>query len=509
MRSSLMAPLRGYAAAVLAVAVVTVLARSLPPAVEPANLVMLYLLSVVGVALRYGRGAAAFCALLGVLAFDFFCVPPHLSFAVSDIQYLLTFAVMLLVGMLLAHLTAGLLRQADQTARREQAARRLYELGQDLAGCVSPAQACRLLAEFVVHDFGGEAEIWWEDSTHALGRLEASGEPVVVADSREHVPVLITAVMHGGGSRELDDLSRDGSRLLLCALDAPTRRRGVLAVSMPNEAFDEQASRQLASVALLLATTLERLHYVQVAQGAMLDMERERLRSTILSALSHDIRTPLTVMAGRCDALCEVVSPVGGPALELAGAIRAQAVAMSELTDKLLDLARLQSGQVRLRLEWQSVEEIVGAALAHLGDRLARHRVELDLPGDLPLVEFDAVLIERVLCNLLDNAARYCQPDSQIRVQARVSEASLVVRVEDEGPGLPTELSGRLFEPFVRGPGAQAEGLGLGLSICRLIIEAHGGSLHAENRIGAGACFIIDLPRRSPPHIELEEGALP
>ncbi len=496
--------LLGYVVATLSVAVVTVVARSLPSSVvEPANLVMLYLLAVVGVALRHGRGPAVFCALLGVLAFDFFCVPPHLSFAVSDVQYLFTFAVMLLVGMLLTHLTAGVRHQADLTSLREQAARRLYVLAQELAGCADPAKVCHLLMDFVTKDFGGYTEIWWEDSTHALGLLAPSDTPVLMADERGHVPLFVASVMESGQISEYEDLARDGFRLLLCPLDAPMRRRGVLAVTMPQDHLEPLVAQQLASVALLAATTLERLHYVDVAQGAMLDMERERLRSTILSALSHDLRTPLTVMVGRIDALCDEVRATGGRSLELAQAIRSQVVGVSELTDNLLDLARLQSGKVRLRQEWQSVEEIVGAALAHLGERLDGHVVEVDVPCDLPLVEFDAVLMERVLCNLIDNAVRYGA--KWVRVVARVTDSRLGLTVEDDGPGLPAELLGQIFEPFVRGPAAKPDGLGLGLSICRLIVEAHGGQVQAQSRSEGGARFTLELPRRNPPLVELEE----
>lgn len=496
----------GYAAGVLLVVCVTVLARALPPSIEPTNLAMLYLLSVVGIAIRFGRGPAACCALLGVLAFDYFCVPPHLSFAVSDIQYLFTFAVMLLVGILLAHLTAGLRQQADMRAQREHASHRLYELAQSLAGCVAPEKVCALLGAFVKSDFSGQAELWWEDSTHALGRMSRNDPPVLLGDAQGHPPLLISAVMERGEIRVQQDLARESHRLLLCPLDAPMRRRGVLAVTIPEARFEPLAVQQIGSLALLAATTLERLHYVKVAQGAMLDMERERLRSTILSALSHDLRTPLTIMVGRADSLIDAAGEGNGRVSGLAEDIRRQAIAMSRLTDNLLDLARLQSGQVRLRLEWQSVEEIVGAAVAQLQDRLQGRALRIDLPPDLPLVEFDAVLIERVLYNLLDNAVRHTPASAAICIAARAEPTSLWIRVEDEGPGLPEAQWAQVFEPFVRGPAAGADGLGLGLSICRLIVDAHGGTLTAapSSHPATGTAIHLRLPRRSPPVIEPE-----
>jgi len=241
-----------------------------------------------------------------------------------------------------------------------------------------------------------------------------------------------------------------------------------------------------------------------VAQQATLDMERERLRSTILSALSHDIRTPLTIMVGQADALLDAE---GERARVLAVALREQAMRMSELVNNLLDMARLQSSQVALRRDWQSVEEIVGAAIAHLGERLAQHSLDVALPEELPLVEFDAVLIERVLCNLLENAAKFSPDGSLIRIVASLQVQDIRVCVEDAGTGLSANDTARLFEPFVRGDDvATVPGLGLGLSICKIIVEAHGGGLSAGNRVGGGAWFAFTLPRTVPPQLEMEEG---
>lgn len=491
----------GSFSAIMAVAIVTLLARTVFVTADLSMIVMLYLLAVVAVALRAGRRVAGFCAVLGVLAFDFFCVAPRLSFAVNDLQYLLTFAVMLLVGMILAHLTTSLRRQAELTALREQTALRLYELAQALAGCTQAESVCKAIADFVAQDFGGFSEIWWEDSTHALGRLSTNVPSVFSQDTAGEVSVLLKAPLEQGRLTECPDPARAGFVCLLCPLDAPMRRRGVLVLSIPRARNDGLLRQQAASIALLAATTLERLHYVDVAQQAMLDMESERLRSTILAALSHDLRTPLTVILGRLDALCEEVK-TSGRSLELAHAIRAQVVGVNDLTDKLLDLARLQSGKVHLRQEWQSVEEIVGAALAHLGERLALCQIRVDVPADLPLVEFDAVLMERVLCNLLDNAVRYGA--REIGVKAWVEPDRLRLVVEDSGPGIAPELLPQIFEPFVRGEQAKAGGLGLGLSICRLIIKAHGGEIQARNPAQGGGCFDICLPRRNPPVVELD-----
>ncbi|GAB2897996.1 hypothetical protein GCM10027046_29650 [Uliginosibacterium flavum] len=500
-------PRVGYAAASLGVALLTTLTQPLLAWVDPSNLVMLYLLLVVGIALRYSRGPAAWCALLGVLAFDYFHVPPRLSFAVGDVQYLLTFAVMLLVGLLLAELMARLRQQADVAAVGERAAQRQYALARELAGAIDMSQVHALLEQFVSEEMGGLADLWWLSSREQLRRLNANGEAAVLPGAGLClIPALIETVLHDGRPHEQDDLLRSGYRLLLLPLDAPMRRRGVLAVSAPEVRLGTAQRQSLTAVALLVAIALERLHYVKVAQQATLDMERERLRSTILSALSHDIRTPLTIMVGQADALLDAEGASTGT---LALAIREQAMRMSELVNNLLDMARLQSSRVVLRRDWQSLEEIVGAALAHLGDRLAAHRLEVCLPAELPLLEFDAVLIERVLCNLLENAAKFSPPGSPIRVAAELGEAAVSIRVEDAGCGLPPGAVEQLFEPFVRGAGVATEtGLGLGLSICKIIVEAHGGVLSAGDRAEGGAWFAFTLPRGAPPSVEEEEGGL-
>ncbi|MDP5238232.1 DUF4118 domain-containing protein [Uliginosibacterium sp. 31-16] len=500
--------LTGYLTATLGVALLTALAGPLLAWVEPSNLVMLYLLLVVGVALRFARGPAAWCALLGVLAFDYFHVPPRLSFAVGDVQYLLTFAVMLLVGLLLAELMARLRQQAEEAAAGERNATRQYELARELAGAIDMSQVQTLLAAFMREEVGGLAELWWVSSSEQVRCLSPASEAaaaVLPAAGQCLIPALVETVLRDGQVHEQEDLLRSGHRLLLLPLDAPMRRRGVLAVSLPEASLGRALRRQLGAVALLVAIALERLHYVRVAQQATLDMERERLRSTILSALSHDVRTPLTIMVGQADALLDAQ---GEAARTLTLALREQAMRMSELVNNLLDMARLQSSRLALRRDWQSLEEIVGAAIAHLGERLATHRLEIDLPAELPLLEFDAVLIERVLCNLLENAAKFSPPDGPIRIEAALQADAVRVSVTDAGAGLPAAAVAQLFEPFVRGEGvASVPGLGLGLSICRIIVEAHGGVLSAANREEGGACFAFTLPRGEPPQLDGEGDA--
>jgi two-component system sensor histidine kinase KdpD len=295
-------------------------------------------------------------------------------------------------------------------------------------------------------------------------------------------------------------------------LRAPMRTRGVLAIR-PEEArflLVPEQQRHLDTFAALTAIALERVHYVEVAQGALVRMESERLRNSLLAALSHDLRTPIAAVVGLAESLALTAPALTGTQAETALAIVDEARRMSQLIDNLLDMARLQSGEVRLRREWQSIEEVVGSALRSARAALTQHVVELDLDPALPLVEFDATLIERVLYNLLENAGKYTPAGSIVKVSAQVAGDSLEICVSDNGPGVPRGQEEAVFEKFVRGTReSSTPGVGLGLAISRAIVEAHGGSIRAENAPPGGARFCFTLPLGKPPSMPVEPEVVP
>jgi two-component system sensor histidine kinase KdpD len=280
------------------------------------------------------------------------------------------------------------------------------------------------------------------------------------------------------------------------------RVRGVLAIrpAHPRWLLIPEQRRQLETFASLIAIAIERVHYVEVAQEALVKMEGERLRNSLLAALSHDLRTPLTALVGLAETLALTKPPLSPEQADIAAAVREESLRMSTLVANLLDMARLESGEVRLRREWQSVEEVVGSALRASRPALGSRSVEVALPPDLPLLEFDAVLIERVLANLLENAAKYALPPTPISITATAGVDAITIRVADRGPGLPKGREATLFDKFTRGHAESATpGVGLGLAICRAIVEAHHGRIEARNREGGGAEFMFTLPRSAPP----------
>jgi len=487
----------------LAVSVaVTLLTHLLSGVFELANIVMLYLLGVVGVAMRFGRGPAALAALVNVLAFDFFFVSPRMSFAVSDVQYLVTFGVMLLVGLLVGQLTAGLRFAAGVSASRERRAQSLFDLARELSAALQVEQITAIGAAAVQKHFGGRAQVLALDENDRLA-LPDSPPPGFDANVADWT-------LRQGQSAGLATATLAAQSWRYVPLTAPMRVRGVLALepAQPRWLLIPEQAQQLDTLARQIAIALERVHYVDVAQSAVVDMESERLRNALLGAISHDVRTPLTALIALAESL--PAQPAEGQA-EAGRAIVAQAHQLHALVSNLLDMARLESGiargSVSLRRDWQSVEEVVGTAIRAARPALGEWPVVTHIPADLPLVEFDAVLIERVLVNLLENAAKYGAPP--IEVLAAVTPNSLLLTVRDHGPGLPVALRGQehtLFEKFTRGQSESATpGVGLGLAICKAVVQAHGGDITAASAERGGAEFTVTLPRRDEPPLPLDE----
>jgi two-component system sensor histidine kinase KdpD len=283
------------------------------------------------------------------------------------------------------------------------------------------------------------------------------------------------------------------------------RLRGVLAVEprRAERALLPEQRRLLDTCASLVAIALERVHYVDVAQTTTVQMESERLRNSLLSAISHDLRTPLASLVALADSMNLTQPPPSGAQLPIVQAMRDAAMRMNSLVNKLLDMARLQSGQVQLNRQWQPLEEVVGSALKAMGGALAGRSLRVALPSELPLLHIDAGLIERVLCNLLENALKYTPPGSPIEIGAASAGDVVQVSVDDRGPGLPKGREQAIFEKFERGTKESAtSGVGLGLAICRAIVEAHGGTICGETRAEGGARFSFSLPRGVPPTLD-------
>jgi len=479
-----------YAFAAVAAAAVTVVCRALDPYLAATNLAMLYLLGAAAFAARGGRGPSVLYSVLAVLCFDFFFIPPRLSFTVADGEYLVTFGVMLAVALLISTLALRLRGEAESARAAERRAETLRDLSQRLAGTrgVEPTleAGTRHLSE--VFDAEVAALVPGED-----GRLSArawSGRDPALADKELAVA---TVVYNTGRAAGLGTDTLPVSTALCAPLLGSSGPVGVLRVEprRPESLLDPERRLLLDAFANQIALALEAERNQDDARRSQLRAETERVRSSLLSAVSHDLKTPLAAIMGSASEVLRSgrLEKTAGSLVEN---IRDEAERLSHLVNNLIETTRLESG-VNLHKEPHPIEEILGSALERLSRRLGDRPVRADLPENLPLVPLDAVLMEQVFVNLIENALRHAPGAGPIEISARAQGDAVVIEVADHGPGLPAADLERVFEKFYRGaPG----GAGLGLAICRAVVEAHRGSISAANRAGGGAVFRFVLPLR-------------
>jgi two-component system sensor histidine kinase KdpD len=481
-----------YARAVAVVAVGSALAWLIFPFAELANLVMVYLLGIVVVAMRSGRGPSLVASILSVAAFDFLFVPPYFTFAVSDARYLFTFFVMLLVGLVISDLTVRTRTQAEAAQHRQRQIAALYAMSRELA---STRGLDELLSTAVRH----VADVFRSQVVALLpggsGTLTAwSGGQFAVDSNDLGVGRWVYEHRQPAG---LGTSTLPGASALYVPLLGSTGAVGVLGLrpSDPHAMDAPERLHQLETFAAQTALALERAHLAQDTQDAEVRVETERLRNSLLSSVSHDLRTPLATITGAVTTILEEGARLAdGTRHELLESVREEADRLNRLVQNLLEMTRLESGALQLKQELHPPEEVIGAALSRLAKRLAQRRVTTRVPPDLPLVPMDDVLIEQVLVNLLDNAVKYTPAASPIDIIATATDRNLTIEIADRGPGLPAGEEEKVFEKFYRGEPEGARGAGLGLAICRGIVRAHGGRIWAQNLPGHGVAFLFTLP---------------
>ena len=474
------------------------------------NILMLYLLGVLWVATRRGRGPAILASLLGVAAFDLCFVPPYLTFAVADTQYLVTFAVMLLTALTISTLTDRVRRQAEFARQRERRTAALFELSRRLAASHSFDDILEATLGQVSAGFEGDLAIMTPESGGQKLITRATKGDALVDDAKEASVaqwVFENAKLAGVGTATLP-----AAQGLYLPLIASRGTVGVLAIRpVPSTHLRElEQLRLLESFANQSALAIERVNLADEARDAWERVEAEFMRNTLLSSVSHDLRTPLAAITGAASSLIQDETALpSGARRELAETIVDQSERMERIINNLLDMTRLESGGLIVKKEWQPLQEVVGATLHHLARRLVGREVRTDLPRDLPMVPLDAVAIEQVIANLLDNAIEYAPANQPIELSARSEQDYVAVTVADRGPGLPVGTEQRVFEKFFRAHGngsAGRRGIGLGLAICKGLVDAHGGTIAAANRPGGGAIFTFTLPiSGTPPRVACDD----
>ena len=491
-------PWRRYLLSLLLVAVATLLAMPGRGIIAPTNLVMLYLVVVVIAAVYLGRGPSVIAAIIGVIALDFFFVPPVLTFAVTDTQYILTFVALLIVGLVISALTVRVLEQADAAQEREAQTAELYEFTRDLAATSGIEGILQAVLKHVSQTFSREIVILLPEGESIRARAVSPGFTVTESE----LAVASWTYQHNEpAGRGTDTLP--AAPIHCRPLRTPRGVVGVLGVKPTDPAsyLTQSQARSIESFANQAALAIERAQLSEQARQAQLLQATEKLQSALLNSISHDLRTPLVSITGTLSSLQdEGIQLDPATRRSLIETASAEAERLNHLVGNLLDMTRVEAGAVRVARELCEVEDVIGSALERLGTALQDRRVNVDVPDTLPLVPMDFVLIVQVLVNLIDNAVKYSPRDTPIDIRARVVDSKLEISVADRGIGIPSGDLARVFDKFyrVQRP-VGAVGTGLGLAICKGIVEAHDGNIQAGKREAGGTIVTFTLPLTQEP----------
>ncbi|MDP9013650.1 MAG: DUF4118 domain-containing protein [Pseudomonadota bacterium] len=469
------------------------------------NVVMLYLLGTTVGALRLGRGPSVLLACANMLAFDYFFVPPVFSFDVQDTEYLFALGVMLVVALVIANLMVSIRRHRDVADARERRTAALYAMSRELAVAPDAPGMAAAAVRNICAVFHSAAVVLLADDRGALAPISATG---IDANPIPQAPGLSAGTALADGAVPDVDLEfaaeviacgeRRIQEAIYLPLQGSSRVKGVVVVQprLPASELPAEQLQLLDAFAVQLALALHRARLAEAAEAAKISAERVLLRNTLLASISHDLRTPLSAIAGAGSLIAQPEYALHADRLTTLGhLIERKARDMSQLLTNVLELMQMEFGNGPLRAEWHAIDDLVALALRSSEARLAQWRIVLNLPAESPLILVEATLIVQILSNLLENAAKYTPPGTTVTISAVMRETSTLLVVADDGPGFPPGDPELLFEKFQRGRSeSNIVGVGLGLAICRAAARLHGGDIHAMENPGGGARFEITLP---------------
>ena len=485
-------PYLRYVWSILLVAAATFLSALLGREISPTNLVMVFLLTVVISAVYLGRGPAILASIIGVLSFDFFFVPPLFTFKVSDAEYLITFAGLLIVGWVISYLTARAREQADAAERREADTAALYALSRDLAAADGMEAVLKAIQTHIEEAFGRAVVVYLAEG----GNLQPSTLATEVQPGETEFAVAQWA-LNNGESAGRGTNTLPGAKFRFMPMKTAQRTVGVLGVK-PKDSdsiLTPDQRRLLEAFTSQSAQAIERVLLAEQARQITLLQAAEKLQNALLNSISHDLRTPLVSITGALSALEEDEALEPSARHSLVETAREEADRLNRLVGNLLDMTRLESGALQVKREPCEVQDLIGAALGQMEDRFMGRQIRVDVMPGIPLVSLDFVLVVHVLINLLDNALKYSPDNSPLEIHAGLHYGEIQVAVMDRGIGIPPEDLTRVFDKFYRVQRPeQVTGTGLGLAISKGIIEAHGGRIWASEREGGGAAITFTLP---------------
>lgn len=489
--------LRSYVSITVLIVLMTGALRPFALAVDLVNVALIYLFPVLLSAVYWGKRPAIYAAVLGVLAFDFFFVPPVLSFTVADLRYLISFGVYLAVAALTASLAARLKQQLLYSRMREAHTAALYELSRQISAITDIHSLLDNVSRQVSQTIGTEIAIYLPDDRN---HLVLSHQSAVSGDWGQGEAEKVMAKLafdHGEAVGYGSNTLRD-SQGYYVPLRTEDRIYGVLALNLKvrKSVFSVEQKRMLEALGGLAASAIARVKLAEEAKIAHLTAESERIRTAILDSVSHELRTPLAAIIGSATGLIEgdrLFSPEDR--MELLITIRDGALRMNRLVMNLLSMVQLESGMLRLRKNWCDIEDLIGVMLSQVKDFQQHRKLRIQFPESVPMVQGDEVLLERVLVNVVSNAIKYSPDYSEVVLSVSVDENNLTISVSDEGIGLADNEYNQIFEKFYRADTTkQITGTGLGLAICKGIVELHHGTISGRRNEPQGTVITITLP---------------
>jgi two-component system sensor histidine kinase KdpD len=490
-----------YGFSALSVVAATVVGWPLSRIVPAGSIVLLYLIATLYTAIAFGFGPSLFASLLGVLCFDFFFLLPYYTLYIADPADTVRLAAFGIVAFVVSNLAARVRRQAINADQRAKTSEDLYRLSRELARAVTLQDVLHAIVTTGAAMLKVPVVVLLADGDRLDGQIGT--DPIAVLG-----PADLAAAdwcLAQGRTTAPDTATAPRSRWQFVPMHSGRGISGVIGVLPPatGNADSAELQRLLGAIADQAAQAIERVRLGGDLDQASRAAERDRLHAALLSSISHDLRTPLaSILGSASDLINHTVATDEALRVELAQTIRDEAERLNRYIGNLLDMTRLESGMLRAETVAVDLIDVVGAAIERCGRIVANHDIQVDLPPNLPLLAVDEVLLEHVLFNLLDNAAKYTPPGTQIRIAGRQDGGNLVVQVIDEGNGIPTTELDRIFDKFYRIQRGdwQRAGTGLGLAICRGFIDAMGGTIIAGNRTDrTGAVFTVTLKLPSDP----------
>ncbi|NMC32755.1 MAG: DUF4118 domain-containing protein [Veillonellaceae bacterium] len=486
---------------------------------ELINIALFYQLPVILSAFWWGRWPSYFTAVISMLAFDFLFIPPTYTLTVDDVRYVWSFVTFLLVAFIIGGRTEVLMHEAAAASQRERSTAALYQFSREIAAIVDLDAIVQKLAMQVADTLGLRTRVILPDENGGLTVRADHKPPQASMDTTANdpepptlsAPELVAASWSFAKNKPAGPTTDHFAAVdfLYFPMATPAAVAGLLAVQAKNVTVSSEHLTLLEAWAGLAAVAMERSRLMAKQREAALLLESDKLRTALLNSVSHELRTPLSSIIGSVSTLLESEALYSSQDRhDLLVNIQDGAHRMDRVVANLLDSARLESGMAHLKLDWCDLEDVIGAALHRLKDLIANRTIRFNGSSCVAMIHADSVLLEQVMINLIDNSLKYSAPDSPIDIAVAAVPGKFSITVADRGLGIPPDELPHIFDKFyrIRLPAYRVDGIGLGLSICRGIIEAHGGEIQAQNRPGGGTIMTVSLPAPSDQPTPIERG---